>query len=531
MSRRTSGTGSMGHADEADGIEEYDNPLPDWWLGLFWFTIIWAAAYALHYHFIADRSQEKDLAAELAAAASAGRKPRRPPCSSPPQNWRPRARRFTRPTASPAMAPTLKGGIGPDLTDEAGSTVAAARGGGRDHHRWRGREGHADLGPDPRSGAKVSRWRPTCCRREGTEAGLMLGFHGTRNWGLSSVDRRSLPAAPPLDLPRLAPDPLPHAVAQHWRQSGAALRSARPPAVRVRRHVHPRRHAAAAAAAAVPGVFAVLLHLPLRPALVRLRVPADRVAETPGCGPSSAGSRASAPLACAATRVPGPWTVRSARAPSGRSTCGRVCGIDVFHELLRGRPCAVGRARPDPWRTRWWASSRWRGSGISRGSASSSATSSAPMLASRAPSGRGTLTIGYDAARGSRGARGQRSGRCIDCHKCVVVCPPGSTSATASSSSASAALPASMPARASGPTSATAPSSTMARSTELQGRPESPPPAALAYAALLATLAAALPCCSPARTFRGGGRARSRLAVQWWTRTASCATPTCSYRQ
>lgn len=58
----------LGHADEADGIEEYDNPLPDWWLGLFWFTIIWAFAYTLHYHFIAERSQEKALAAELAAA-------------------------------------------------------------------------------------------------------------------------------------------------------------------------------------------------------------------------------------------------------------------------------------------------------------------------------------------------------------------------------------------------------------------------------------------------------------------------------
>ena len=59
----------LGHADEADGIEEYDNPLPDWWLGLFWFCIIWAVGYAVHYHFIADRSQEKHLAAEMAAAA------------------------------------------------------------------------------------------------------------------------------------------------------------------------------------------------------------------------------------------------------------------------------------------------------------------------------------------------------------------------------------------------------------------------------------------------------------------------------
>jgi cytochrome c oxidase cbb3-type subunit 3 len=59
----------MGHADEADGIEEYDNPLPDWWLGLFWFCIIWAIGYAVHYHFIADRSQVGRFEAEMAAAA------------------------------------------------------------------------------------------------------------------------------------------------------------------------------------------------------------------------------------------------------------------------------------------------------------------------------------------------------------------------------------------------------------------------------------------------------------------------------
>lgn len=59
----------LGHADEADGIDEYDNPLPDWWLGLFWICILWAIGYTVHYHFIANRSQEARYEAEVAAAA------------------------------------------------------------------------------------------------------------------------------------------------------------------------------------------------------------------------------------------------------------------------------------------------------------------------------------------------------------------------------------------------------------------------------------------------------------------------------
>jgi len=58
----------LGHADEADGIEEYDNPLPNWWLGLFYLTIAWALVYGVHYHFVAHRSEVKALAAEIEAA-------------------------------------------------------------------------------------------------------------------------------------------------------------------------------------------------------------------------------------------------------------------------------------------------------------------------------------------------------------------------------------------------------------------------------------------------------------------------------
>ncbi len=34
-----------------DGIQEYDNPLPRWWVALFWLTIVFAPMYILYYHF------------------------------------------------------------------------------------------------------------------------------------------------------------------------------------------------------------------------------------------------------------------------------------------------------------------------------------------------------------------------------------------------------------------------------------------------------------------------------------------------
>lgn len=108
----------LGHADEADGIEEYDNPLPDWWLGLFWFTIIWAVAYTLHYHVIADRSQEKHLASELAAAEAKWPASAQPAEFVPTPELAAAGEAVYQTNCVACHGASLEGGIGPNLTDE-----------------------------------------------------------------------------------------------------------------------------------------------------------------------------------------------------------------------------------------------------------------------------------------------------------------------------------------------------------------------------------------------------------------------------
>jgi cytochrome c oxidase cbb3-type subunit III len=36
---------------EYDGIREYDNPLPGWWVAAFWASFVFSIGYAAHYHF------------------------------------------------------------------------------------------------------------------------------------------------------------------------------------------------------------------------------------------------------------------------------------------------------------------------------------------------------------------------------------------------------------------------------------------------------------------------------------------------
>lgn len=49
-----------------DGILEYDNPLPRWWVWLFILTVIWSVIYMFYYHLAAmGPNQEQEYAAEF----------------------------------------------------------------------------------------------------------------------------------------------------------------------------------------------------------------------------------------------------------------------------------------------------------------------------------------------------------------------------------------------------------------------------------------------------------------------------------
>jgi Cytochrome c, mono- and diheme variants len=52
---------------EIDGIQEYDNALPQWWVGLFYFTILFGVGYLFYLHVMDGTSLEEELVADLKA--------------------------------------------------------------------------------------------------------------------------------------------------------------------------------------------------------------------------------------------------------------------------------------------------------------------------------------------------------------------------------------------------------------------------------------------------------------------------------
>ena len=64
-----------------DGIQEYDNPLPGWWLATFYITIVFAVLYIGYYHVGSGPGPHEELASDLAEikAQASANTPKEPP--------------------------------------------------------------------------------------------------------------------------------------------------------------------------------------------------------------------------------------------------------------------------------------------------------------------------------------------------------------------------------------------------------------------------------------------------------------------
>jgi cytochrome c oxidase cbb3-type subunit 3 len=109
---------------EVDGIQELDNNLPSWWVGLFVFTTIFGALYLLYVHLIGGTSIQKEyddsLKVTYAASAPSGGDSNEPTeLNAMIGNSTSVAagREVYTANCAPCHGPSGEGKIGPNLTD------------------------------------------------------------------------------------------------------------------------------------------------------------------------------------------------------------------------------------------------------------------------------------------------------------------------------------------------------------------------------------------------------------------------------
>lgn len=108
-----------------DGIEEYDTPLPRWWLYLFYLTIVWSVAYWLLYpswfgpgwlQWSQNTAYEQEVAAHAEANPKADSGAMLAALIGNPAEIAEGKQVFAQNCAA-CHGAEAKGGIGPDLTD------------------------------------------------------------------------------------------------------------------------------------------------------------------------------------------------------------------------------------------------------------------------------------------------------------------------------------------------------------------------------------------------------------------------------
>lgn len=118
----------MGHASDNDGIEEYDNPLPDWWIGLFIFTVLFAIGYAVEYHVISDRSQAGEYHSQLEEAKERWPNANKMASISEDPADIAAGKELFQANCASCHGAALEGGIGPKLTDKVWIHDGTAKG-------------------------------------------------------------------------------------------------------------------------------------------------------------------------------------------------------------------------------------------------------------------------------------------------------------------------------------------------------------------------------------------------------------------
>jgi cytochrome c oxidase cbb3-type subunit 3 len=115
----------VGHA--VDGIEEFDNPLPSWWVWIFWATIVFSVGYWVYYQhgpgpsLTAEYEAEMRLAAQRApapASTGGGMSDEAITALARDAAAMAKARETFAAKCAVCHAPQGQGLIGPNLTDE-----------------------------------------------------------------------------------------------------------------------------------------------------------------------------------------------------------------------------------------------------------------------------------------------------------------------------------------------------------------------------------------------------------------------------
>ena len=189
----------MGHAEDNDGIEEYDNPLPQWWLWLFYLTIVWGVFYAVNYHVLAEDGQLRRYDREMADAAERWPQSDEAVAVVMDEASIAEGREVFVTTCASCHAADGTGGIGPSPRGCRVDPRCRARAGARDSCQRRHRQGHAGVGPRHRS-EKVAK-----------VVAYVVDLHAKSGAGVVDVDPSEAPAAaatPVADLADPDADPL-----------------------------------------------------------------------------------------------------------------------------------------------------------------------------------------------------------------------------------------------------------------------------------------------------------------------------------